>query len=117
MPYNAAMGGLLLGWYNGKSNIASVKGYYGYGLGTYNLNGGLLTGGAGSGTYPSGLEIVGVAGPGFFNQSGGTNNRTSFLNVGGPIGSGRSSAGPYPDSADGSYTLSGGMLDAVEYWR
>ena len=112
------MGGLFLGWYNGKSTtVSSVKGYLGYGVGTYNLNGGLLTGGAGGGTYPSGLECVGVGGQGYFNQSGGTNYCTSFLNVGGPGAAAQYIAGPFPGTpGSGSYTLSGGLVTCPTVW-
>ena len=118
MPYNTAMGALFLGWYNGKSTtVSSVKGYLGYGVGTYNLNGGLLTGGAGGGTYPSGLECVGVGGTGYFNQSGGTNYCTSFLNVGGPGVAAQYIAGPFPGTpGSGSYTLSGGLVTCPTVW-
>ena len=48
---------------------------YGNGVGTYNLNGGLLTGGStGSTGGISGLEVIGFAGTGIFTQSGGTNH-------------------------------------------
>ena len=56
----------------------------GYGVGTYNLNGGLLTGGVPAALVPTGLEIVGVGGTGIFNQSAGTNNSNGGLYVGGP---------------------------------
>ena len=52
-------------------------------MGTYNLNGGLLTGGPNTGMTSGGLEIVGVAGTGIFNQTGGTNIATVDLDVGG----------------------------------
>ena len=47
-------------------------------MGTYNLNGGLLTGSTGNAPTPSGLEVVGVSGTGIFNQSGGTNLATDI---------------------------------------
>ena len=45
-------------------------------MGTYNLNGGLLNSGPASQTYPAGMEFVGGAGTGIFNQTAGTNNAT-----------------------------------------
>ncbi len=78
-----------LGGTNAASSLTVGANY----SGTYNLNGGHL----------SGNEYVGSYGSGIFNQSGGTNNPASLqLGVyavasGGPIGS-------------GSYNLSGGLL-------
>ena len=52
-------------------------------MGTYNLNGGLLTGGPDCNNNPAGVELIGVAGTGIFNQSGGTNVANADLFVGG----------------------------------
>ena len=52
---------LVLGRYNG--SYTSSRGHYyyqGYGVGTYNLNGGVLTGNDPSGGTSGGLEVVGV---------------------------------------------------------
>ena len=69
-PYDSYYGALMLGWYGGKQTYQ--KGYLGNGVGTYNLNGGLLTGGNPNATY-GGKEVVGVAGTGIFHQTAGTN--------------------------------------------
>ena len=80
-------------------------------MGTYNLNNGLLTGGGTGGT--GGLEVVGVTGSGYFNQSGGTNIVSSRLFVGGAAAVELSGGGPLAPlyhPGYGIYTLSGGLL-------
>ena len=83
--YDSSRGVLLLG-YNSNSTKYSGgngNGYYGNGVGTYNLNSGLLTGDPTSTSTISGIEVVGVCGTGTFNQSGGTNCANGGLWVGG----------------------------------
>ena len=113
-PITAKSGALLLGWYGGPNGTGKHGWglYQGQAVGTYNLNGGLLTGGPGGNemNVTGGLEIVGVSGTGIFNQAGGTNLPTLELNVGGQTGNLIYSflfpAGP----AYGAYNLSGGLL-------
>ena len=112
--YNNAMGALFLGWYAEPTGRASA--YYGNGVGTYNLNGGLLTGGPinNSGEGPvngmGGYEVLGVGGTGIFNQTGGTNISTFQLDVGGCPTQGLNITLPTTLAAYGAYTLSGGLL-------
>ena len=101
----------MLGWYSGKQT--TQKGYLGNGVGTYNLNGGLLTGGNPSATY-SGYEVVGVSGTGIFNQTGGTNLVSNKLDVGGTQNWGSLFAMPF-NPGYGVYNLSGGLLNAEPY--
>ena len=75
------MGALFLGWYNGdqKSGTSTPGGAFGNAVGTYNLNGGLLTGGGAVGFGTGGIEVIGVAGTGIFNQNAGTNDCSTVL--------------------------------------
>ena len=72
----------MLGWYSGKQTSAASS-YHGNGVGTYNLAGGLLTGGPNAGDALGGVEIIGQAGTGIFNQTGGTNYCTFEFDVAG----------------------------------
>ena len=103
-PYDDATGALLLGWYGGVQNFGGPQ-YVGNGVGTYTLNGGLLSGlGSGVGGY----EVIGVTGTGIFNQTAGTNNPNNGLYVG---GTNKTSVFAVPKGAgSGTYTLSGGSL-------
>ena len=106
VAYNSSAGALLLGWYSGTQRPGAGA-YAGNGVGTYNLNGGLLTGDA-SGN--NGLELVGGAGTGIFSQTGGTNNASYALCVG---GGGNFGLGILPQSVNpayGTYSLSQGLL-------
>ena len=102
-PYSDAQGFLMLG-----------LGGKGTSLGTYNLNGGLLTGQDDNNKTFTAYGIVGVGGTGIFSQSGGTNDATSGLYVGGTWLAKNSlltnSIGQLPTRGLGSYTLSGGVL-------
>ena len=112
VSYNSSVGALLLGWYSGKQGPGTSR-YCGNGVGTYNLNGGLLTGDA-SGN--NGLEVVGCAGTGIFSQTGGTNNASVFLAVGGCE---TYWAGPFRtpyNPAYGTYILSQGLLTTPELY-
>ena len=51
----------MLGWYNGSNTSRGHYYYQGMAVGTYNLNGGDLTGNDPSGGYYGGLEVVGIA--------------------------------------------------------
>ena len=114
--YNNMSGALLLGWYGGFTRNA---GYYGNGVGTYNLNGGLLTGSSTSNaTNLNGLEAIGMAGTGIFNQTGGTNIATSILYVGGAPSNSTAFLKQYyslpgNNPAYGTYSLSGGSLSGL----
>ena len=125
VSYNNPTGALLLGWYagpQGKSTQAYVKStktyslstpYRGQAEGTYNLNGGLLTGGTtgNNGNNMSGFEVVGCGGTGIFNQSGGTNIASETLCVGGCGNYGEGIfVNPYSTTAYGTYSLSNGLL-------
>ena len=118
--YNTGLGTLILGYYSGKQKSPGI-GYYGNGVGTYNLNAGLLTGDATGST--GGLEIVGVTGSGYFNQSGGTNIATATLYVGGAATANQISGGY--QVGYGIYTLTDGLLQVPNapnrvrrvYWR
>ena len=125
VSYNNQTGALLLGWYagpQGKSTQGYVKStktyslstpYLGQAMGTYNLNGGLLTGGTTgwNGTNESGFEVVGCGGTGIFNQSGGTNIASETLCVGGCGNYGQGIfVNPYSTAAYGTYSLSNGLL-------
>ena len=115
----------MLGWYagpQGNTTAGYIKGtktytlstpYRGQAAGTYNLNGGLLTGGPTgfNGTNESGFEVVGCGGTGIFNQSGGTNIASESLSVGGcgDYGEGMFIT-PYSTAAYGTYSLSNGLL-------
>ena len=111
-PFNNVAGCLALGWYSGYQ----ISSTCGYGMGTYNLKGGLLIGNPGSEYTICGFEVVGVSGKGIFNHTAGTNSCTE-LSVGGiPDDAGyRLSFGngsnyiPY-NSATGLYNLNGGFL-------
>ena len=78
VSYNNTFGALLIGWYSGQQHPGTGSTIYeGTGVGTYNLNGGLLTGGpVGSGSIG---EFVGVGSTGTFSQTGGTNALTGAL--------------------------------------
>ena len=115
VDYNSSMGALVLGWYSGYQTAPS-HGYDGDAMGTYNLNGGLLTGGGTSSNFnlTYGLEIVGLAGTGIFTQTAGINNANGGLYVGGQNSSRiRSIFTRAYNSAYGTYTLSGGSLNAA----
>ena len=116
---------MLLGWYagpQGNSTQGYIKGakiyalstpYQGQAMGTYNLNGGLLTGGTTgwNGTNMSGFEVVGCGGTGIFNQSGGTNIAAQSLAVGGCGNYGQAVfIYPYSTAAYGTYSLNNGLL-------
>ena len=113
ISFNSASGALVLGWYNG--SYTSSRGHYyyqGYGVGTYNLNGGDLTGNDPSGGYYGGLEVVGYSGTGIFNHTGGTNNAVSLFVGGGGVNTQfalQTAANP----AYGTYSLSNGLLTTV----
>ena len=110
----------MLGWFKS----TGLGNRIGNGQGTYNLNGGLVTGMAGGFTSSgaiSGLEVLGIAGTGVFNQTGGTNNATFALCVGGFLGTSSGDGIQLPDNASthntsagvGIYNLSGGLLQAA----
>ena len=107
--YNNSIGALLLGWYSGR--VAPNSTFSGNGVGSYTLNGGLLTGSYVGINSFSGLEVVGVAGTGIFNQTGGTNQAFGSLNVGGGQTSSNQSIFSMPtEPGYGTYSLSGGLL-------
>ena len=104
----------MLGWYNG--SYTSSRGHYyyqGYGVGTYNLNGGVLTGNDPSGGTSGGLEVVGYSGTGIFNQTAGTNNVTNTLFVGGGGVNTQFALKLPANPAYGIYSLSNGLLTTV----
>ena len=117
-PFNNVNGILAIGFWNAGAFARSGNGatFLGAGVGTYNLNGGLLTGGTATSIYanPSGgIEAVGVNGTGTFNQSGGTNYCTLELDVGGANGSDTTFANYFSYStqpAVGTYNLTNGLL-------
>ena len=109
--YDNYDGALVLGFYH-----AGTPGGGGNpgGVGTYNLSGGLLTGGPNpvGGMYGTqgGNEFLGVSGTGIFNQTGGTNN-CSALDVGSVNDASMFMTGGWPNGGGrGIYTLSGGLL-------
>ena len=107
-PFNNSYGMLILGYYGGRM---SYKQFLGNGVGTYVLNGGLLTGGPANPDYPTGDEYIGVNGTGIFTQNGGTNVATQSLSVGGPEYA--TVAGIFitnVNPAYGQYTLNNGLL-------
>ena len=105
-PYNDSLGVLFLGFYGNKGAISG--GWYGSGVGTYNLSGGLLTGDP-NGTGVSGYEVVGQSGTGIFTQSGGTNAPVSGFYVGGTK---QDLFGTVQFGGSGNYTLTNnGLLD------
>ena len=116
--YQNVNGGLILGWTSGYQAGTSyfsspATGYFGNAVGTYNLNGGILTGSYTT-TGVGGEECVGVGGTGIFNQSGGTNIASDGLYVGvaqmpGLVPNG----GKTPNGVwggNGQYNLSAGLL-------
>ena len=108
-------GWLVLGLYSGYNAKTGVK--WNPSVGTYNLSGGLLTGGP-MNSCIGGFEVIGMYGTGIFNQTGGTNNVTTRLWVGG--GSGNCWAyprlpAPQNDTPNGIYNLSGGLLVDVGF--
>ena len=116
VSYNNNFGALLIGWYSGQQHPGTGSNVYeGTGVGTYNLAGGLLTGGN-PGSNALG-EVVGVGSTGTFNQTGGTNALTAALYVGGAgnAGSGIGNVITLPTSPGyGVYALSGGRVDTVQ---
>ena len=116
--YNNNMGALMLGWYSRGLYFTNGNGYRypGLGVGTYNLNGGILTGGAVGSSSLNGLEVIGVCGTGIFNQTGGTNTPAADVYVGGISSTdGTHSLFSLPaGSASGVYTLSGGLLNTTQ---
>ena len=106
-PYNNSLGVLFLGFYGNKG--ATSGGWYGSGVGTYNLSGGLLTGNVG-GTGTSGYEVIGQSGTGIFTQSGGTNAPVNGFYVGGTK---QALFGTIQYGGTGTYTLSNGLLTAA----
>ena len=105
-PYNNSIGVLFLGFYGNKGSTSG--GWYGSGVGTYNLSGGLLTGNS-NGTGISGYEVVGQSGTGIFTQSGGTNAPVSGFYVGGTK---QALFGTIQYGGSGNYTLTNnGLLD------
>ena len=120
VPYGSYTGALMLGWYSGDQTFGvPATGYFGNGVGNYNLSGGLLTGGNPNNTM-GGIEVVGVAGTGIFTQTGGTNIASRELDVGGPQ-SNWSSIMALPNNLGyGTYSLSNGLLTTAfhgEYRR
>ena len=117
-PFNNVNGILAIGFWNARAFARSGNGatFLGAGVGTYNLNGGLLTGGTTTSIYSqssNGIEAVGVNGTGTFNQNGGTNNCTVELDVGGANGSDTAFANYFVYStqpAVGTYNLTKGLL-------
>ena len=107
VPYNSSLGALVLGWYSGKQT--SGGNYHGNGVGTYNLKGGLLTGGPNAGDASGGVEIIGQAGTEMFNQTGGTNYCTFDFDVAGTHQTNIWDSLPF-SSSYGIYTLSNGLL-------
>ena len=107
IPYNSQYGAFLLGWYRGRQ--ATPAGFMGYGLGTYTLNGGLITGGP-SGTGLGGMECIGVSGSGIFNQNGGTNQCSISLFVGGTQQWGLLNGSAPNDPGYGEYHLNAGLV-------
>ena len=107
--YRNDYGALILGQYGTK--YANNR-YVGDGVGTYNLQSGLLDGGgaAAIGQSVGGYEVVGFGGTGIFNQSGGTNVPTSNLYVGGDTRT-SSPISTWARGGSGVYTLTGGLLD------
>ena len=70
-PYNSHEGTLVLGLYGNKeANSGSTPIYYGNGVGTYSLQGGLLTSVPDPAGGAAGTELLGVGGTGIFNQTG-----------------------------------------------
>ena len=112
VPYNSSLGALVLGWYAGKQS--SGGNYHGNGVGTYNLTGGLLTGGPNAGDALGGVEIIGQAGTGIFNQTGGTNYCTFDFDVAGTHQTNIWNSLPF-SSSYGIYTLSNGLLTGAEF--
>ena len=119
--YNNANGGLILGWTSGYQASTSYigspplggAGYYGNAVGTYNLNGGILTGSYTTNSV-GGEECVGIGGTGIFNQSGGTNVANTGLYVGVAQMPGlMPNGGKTPNGVwggYGQYSLSAGLL-------
>ena len=103
-PYNNSLGVLFLGFYGNKGAISG--GWYGSGVGTYNLSGGLLTGDP-NGSSVSGYEVIGQSGTGVFIQTGGTNAPLSGFYVGGTA---QGIFGTIQYGGSGTYTLSGDGL-------
>ena len=77
------------------------SGRNGLGVGTYNLNAGLIYTAPQSG---SGNEYIGLGGTGIFNQSGGTNTVGDDLEI---------ANHNIPYNGTGYYNLSGGLLNAT----
>ena len=106
---------LILGFYGGLQPLGR---HLGNGVGTYNLNGGLLTGGTFSDQNHYGTEYLGIGGTAIFNQSGGTNSSPGYVFVGGcQEGDWQGGGGlqnPYNrlTGAFATYSLSGGLLFA-----
>ena len=119
--YNNANGALILGWTSGYQASTSYigspplggAGYYGNAVGTYNLNGGILTGSYTTNSV-GGEECVGIGGTGIFNQSGGTNVANTGLYVGVAQMPGlMPNGGKTPNGVwggYGQYSLSAGLL-------
>ena len=110
-PFLNDSGALVLGFYGGLSNGNGITRNYsaGEGVGTYNLNGGLLTGGDPGSSI--GWEVIGVAGTGIFNQTGGTNNCPCRFLCRRRAGLILASTANQEGSGYGVYNLSGGVLN------
>ena len=78
-PYDSTDAMLILGFYGGLQPLGR---HLGNGVGTYNLNGGLLTGGTFSDQNHYGTEYLGIGGTAIFNESGGTNSFPGYVFVG-----------------------------------
>ena len=119
-----SVGVLAIGFWNtgafARSGASAT--FLGAGVGTYTLNGGLLTGDTVSSIYANptgGIEAVGVNGTGTFNQNGGINNCTQELDVGGANGSDTAFANYFSYStqpAVGTYNLKNGLLMGTAGW-
>ena len=123
--YQNVNGGLILGWTSGyqASNAylsSPATGYFGSAVGTYNLNGGILTGNYTT-SGVGGEECVGIGGTGIFNQSGGTNvaNAGLYVGVSGMPGlmpnSGKTPNGVW--GGNGQYNLVSGLLQVPDAIR
>ena len=107
--FNNAYGFLIVGQYG---TAYAYHRYAGNGVGTYNLQAGLLDGGgtAAIGQDVGGYEIIGFGGTGTFNQSGGTNNATTALYVGGDAAN-LFAVSNWARGGSGTYNLTGGIVD------
>ena len=107
--YRNDYGALILGQYG---TLYANNRYVGDGVGTYNLQSGLVDGGgaAAVGQDVGGYEVVGFGGTGIFNQSGGTNNATSDLYVGGVVAN-LFATSTWARGGSGTYNLTGGLVD------